>query len=252
MSSPEMLSIALGLLMALGIFALKTAVGGYYFLALPGPAVRKTVSIVLMQLSYVVLFLAAFPFLRKIDFFRAGADSSAFLKNGILIHLLLCGGLIWWGVCLLVRKGDGTPDCCDSKGWLLLAFPCPVCAAAIVLVCAFGLMLFPGFAESLRWLVPLAFLALELVFLGGLFLLGKVFRIRPLVLTGRMMILIALYFILILLIAPQFQTAGKLYAAACASGRGEVFSLRHLLTAGSIILAAAGGFCWDLLHEKRS
>ena len=252
MFSAEMIGIALGLFLALGVFALKTAVGGYYFLALPGPAGRKTVSLVLMQFSYVVLFLGAFPLLQKADLFRRAGDPSAFLKNGILFHLLLCGGLIWWGVRLLIRREDETPDSFDSKGWLLLAFPCPVCAAAILLVCAFALMLFPAFAESLRWLVPLVFLALELLFLGGLFLLGKVFRIRPLVLTGRMMILIALYFVLILLIAPQFQQAGKLYAAACASGRGELFSLRHALTAGGVFLAAAGGFLWDLSRKKRS
>ena len=252
MLSPEMLGIALGLFMALGIFALKTAVGNYYFLALPGSAPVKIVSFSLIQLGYILLFLAAFPLLRNFDFARVNG-SSAFLKNGMLIHLLLCGGLIYWGIRLLLRHDDGKPDRLNSKGWLLLTVPCPVCASAILLVCAFSLMVFPAFAERLRWLIPLSFLGLNGLFLGLLFGTGKFFRIRPLILVGRMMILIALYFILILLIAPQFQAAGRLYAVARASAENGIFPASWLVAV--LLIAAtsvAAGFLWNFFRTKRS
>ena len=251
MPVPELYGIALGLFMALGIFAFKTAVGNYYYLALPGRKSGKIFFLILMQVVYLVLFLLAFAILKRFNVFRI-TDISAFLKNGAVFHLLLCGGLIWWGARLLARPDCGCPDGALSHGWLLLTVPCPVCASAILLVCAFALMLFPDAAETLKWFTALFFLLGNLVFLGLLALLGKIIRIRPLELTGRLMILIGLYFILILLIAPRFQDAGRLYAAACASGGEGIFSGRELIAAGIAAAAALGGFCWNFLRKQRS
>ena len=251
MLAAETFGIALGLLMALGVFALKNAVGNYYFLALPGKRGRKAVILILMQTVYVLLFLAAFALLKRVDFFRA-ADSAAFLRNGALIHLLLCAGMVYWGIRLLLQREAETPDWLDSHGWLLLAVPCPVCASAVFLVCSFALMLFPDFALCLRWGIPLLFVVMNLFFLMVLLLLGRFFRLRPLELTGRMMILIAFYFILILLIAPQFQEAGKLYAAARSSGPDVFPQGGRLLVCLLVCIMAGGGFLWNLLHERRS
>ena len=251
MSSPEMLGIALGLFCALGVFALKTAVGNYYYLSLPGNPIRKTVVLILMQCAYALLFLLGFELLKQVDFFRV-TDSAAFLKNGVLAHLLLCAGLIWWGIRLLVRQDCGHPDRVDSHGWLLLTVPCPVCASAIFLVCAFALMLFPDSAPRLRWGLPLIFLIFNLLFLGSLVLLGKLSRLQPLVLTGRMMILIALYFILILLIAPHFQEAGKLYAAARTAADEKHLSGSYLAVPAIAGCALIIGFLVDRIQAKRS
>lgn len=251
MSSPEMLGIALGLFCALGIFALKTAVGNYYYCSLPGSWVRKVLVLVLMQCAYAVPFLLGFELLKRFDFFRV-ADSGAFLKNGVWIHLLLCAGLIWWGIRLLVRQEQETPDGLDRHGWLLLAVPCPVCASAIFLVCAFALMLFPEAAPRLRWILPLVFLFFNLIFLGLLAAVRKISRLQPLEMTGRMMILIALYFILILLIAPHFQDAGKLYAAARTAADGNLLSARCLVVLAIAVCGLVSGFLWHTIQEKRS
>ena len=68
-------------------------------------------------------------------------------------------------------------------------------------------------------------------------------------LTGRLMIVIALYFILILLVAPQFQEADRLYAVAAAGGWAPPAS------AGLVCLLAVGaavvGFIWDSTLKKR-
>ncbi|MBO4630329.1 MAG: hypothetical protein J5858_00260 [Lentisphaeria bacterium] len=250
MYSPEIFGIAFGLFMALGIFALKTAVGNYYFLALPGRSAVKAFFLILMQAVYAAVFLIAFEFLKKFDFFRM-TDATAFLKNGVIFHLLLCAGLIYWGIRLLIRPEEKCPDRIDSKGWLLLTVPCPVCASAIFLVCAFALMLFPGFAERLCWMIPAAFFLMNLFFLGILAVIGKMFRIQPLILTGRMMILIAVYFILILLIAPQFQAAGKLYAIARAGDGGFSISHLHMVVVLLAGIAALGGLFWNVSVEKR-
>ena len=251
MPSPEMLGIALGLFCALGIFALKTAVGNYYFLSIPGRPGRKITVLLLMQAAYAAIFLLGFELLKRFDFFQV-TDSGAFLRNGALVHLLLCGGLIWWGIRLLTRQDHAVLDGIDSRGWLLLTVPCPVCASASLLVCAFALMLFPESALRLRWILPLTFLIFNLLFLGLLALLGKICRIRPLVLTGRMMILIALYFILILLIAPHFQEAGKLYAAARSAAGDNWLSGRHLAVPAIAGCALIAGFLTNIIPIKRS
>ena len=248
MFSADTAGIALGLFLALGIFAFKTSVGIYYRLALPGTPARKTVFTLGLLAAYAVIFLLAFVLLDRIDLSFV-TEPGAFLKNGALLHLVLCAGLIVWGCRLLIRPDTAAEDRITSRGWLLLAVPCPVCLSAVLLVCAFASMLFPDFVRTLRWLLPVFFLSAAVLFLGLLAVSGRLFRIRPLVLTGRLMIVIALYFLLILLVAPQFQEAGRLYAAA-AAGVGTLpasWWLVCLFAAG----AAAAGFIFDSTVRKR-
>ena len=247
MVSAETIGIASGLALALGIFAFKTAVGAYYFCSLPATRRRKTAFLLLTWGLYAALFALAFAAIARFDLFRLAEGSIGFLKSGVALHLMLCLGLLIWGVRLLGRRADETPDAIDSKGWLLLAIPCPVCASAIFLVCAFASMLFPEAAGLLRWLVPAGFFALHALFLLLMMVFGRKSRLAPLHLTGGLMILIALYFMLILLIAPQFQDAGKLYAAARATGGGEGPRPAVIVAAG---LALVAGFVWNLLPRK--
>ncbi|MBQ6597040.1 MAG: hypothetical protein IJH79_05760, partial [Lentisphaeria bacterium] len=92
----------------------------------------------------------------------------------------------------------------------------------------------------------------NLLFLGLLALLGRLSGLRPLVLTGRMMILIALYFILILLIAPHFQEAGKLYAAARSAADEKLLSGSALAVPAVAVCALIAGFLAGRFQAKRS
>lgn len=251
MWTTESIGIALGLALALGIFAFKTAVGAYYFGAVhPSPG-RRLGFAGAMTLIYLALFATAFYVLEKFDLFRFAGDSMKFLQAGTVLHLILSAGLLIWGVRLLCRREGETLGKADRTGWLLLAIPCPVCVAAIFLVCAFARMLFPESAAALRIAAPLFFLLANLVFLAGLWLAGRFFAPRPLHLAGRMMIFTALYFLLILLVAPRFQDAGKLYAAAAATrnaGPGPERVGAVMLFAGT---ATAAGFLLQNRKRKR-
>ncbi len=248
--STELIGIAMGLALALGIFAFKTAVGEYYFFSVTPSPLRRALFLTATWGLYLLLFGAAFFVLERFDLFRFAGDSMKFLQAGTAIHLLLCAGLLAWGVRLLCRRENATLGALDSRGWLLLAVPCPVCAAAVFLVCAFARMLLPQATAMLSWLVPAFFLFANLVFLLGLQAAGKIFALRPLHLTGRMMILIALYFFLILLIAPQFQDAGKLYAAALATGGPTVVSWPLAGLGLLLAIAASAGFLSETLQPK--
>ena len=96
------------------------------------------------------------------------------------------------------------------------------------------------------------FVFFNLLFLGLLALLGRLSGLRPLVLTGRMMILIALYFILILLIAPHFQEAGKLYAAARSAADEKLLSGSGLAVPAVAACALIAGFLAGRFQTKRS
>ncbi len=250
MFSAETIGIMLGLSLALGIFSFKTAVGEYYFFSISESKIRSVLFLAGTWCVYGILFFASFRILKHFDLFRLAENSIDFLKTGTALHLLLCIGLIIWGIKLLCRRDGEALDKTEKKAWLLLAVPCPVCASAIFLVCAFARMLIPETAERFCWLVPAFFFFVNLLFLFLLWGLGSVFRIRPLELTGRMMILIALYFILILLIAPQFQNIGKLFAVAESNRTAFDFSwemISVLLLTGTAFIT---GFLLNFLSRK--
>ncbi len=249
MFSAESAGIAIGLALALGIFAFKTAVGEYYFFSVTASKTKRGIFLAVTWGLYLLLFGAAFLILEKFDLFRFAGNSLRFLETGVLLHLLLCAGLLAWGIRLLCRRETDRPDRMESAGWLLLAVPCPVCASAVFLVCAFARMLFPECGPRLWAGVPLFFLLANAIFLLGLWGAGKLFSLHPLHFTGRMMIFIALYFFLILLIAPQFQDMGKLYSTALSSGN---VSAGTGTIAVCLLLAAAAsaGFLRETFQHK--
>ncbi len=251
MWTAEVIGIALGLALALGIFAFKTAVGAYYFGAVHRSSGRRLGFAGAMAGLYLALFVAAFVILEKFDLFRFAGDSMKFLRTGVVLHLVLAAGLLVWGIRLLSRRDGECLGRADAAGWLLLAAPCPVCASAIFLVCAFARMLFPESEAVLRIVAPLFFLLANLVFLAGLWLAGKFFALRPLDLAGRMMVFTALYFLLILLVAPQFQEAGKLYAAAAATRQTGPAPERVGAVALFAGTAVAAGFLLQNRKRKR-
>lgn len=247
--SAEATGIFIGLLLAIGIFAFKTAAGEYYYCSLPVSGMRKTVFMTAVSAIYLLLFILAFLLLDMLALFRTTDGQIVFLRSGTLVHLLLCAGLFLWGIHLLCRKDACHLDQWQTHGWLLLTVPCPVCFFAVLLICAFAKMLFPDRMGILHWGIPLVFLFLNLC--GFLLLNGicRIFKMEPLELTGRVMIVIALYFVLILLIAPQFRQIDKLYAAAAHS---PAFPINRNLafTLGAAVLAASFGFLRELLHRK--
>ena len=133
MLTPELLGIAAGLALSLGIFAFKAAAGEYFFCALPGPARRKVFFLLLNSLLYCAVFMLAFKLIETIDLFRLAGSAAEFLKTGVIFHLILAAGLVVWGVRLLCQRPDEELRSRAAKGWLLLTIPCPVCMAAVFL-----------------------------------------------------------------------------------------------------------------------
>ena len=246
MGSPDFLGIGLGLFFALAVFALKTAVGSYYFLAFHKEPSKRIIFFICSSTLYLLLFAGAFALILHFDLFRFAADSALFLKSGVLLHLILCAGMLVWGLRLLGNSCDCHSNSMTKNGWLLLTVPCPVCASAIFLICAFALILWPEYDMLVMLAVPAVFFLINIIMLVSLFLLSRYRNISPVSLTGKIMILIALYFILILLVAPQMNEAGRLYSIARSTSGNEV----SWITVGSGIFVLASGFIFETLRQK--
>ena len=217
---------------------------------MPGSARRKVFFLLLNSLLYCAVFLLAFKLIETIDLFQLAGGAAEFLKAGVIFHLILAAGLVVWGVRLLCQRPEEELRTRAAKGWLLLTVPCPVCMAAVFLSTAFALMLFPGSAPLLRWSVPAGFLTVNVLFLLLLIALGRYLEIPPLHLTGRAMIGAGLYLLLILLCAPGFQEAEKLYAVARSAGGASPLPRSPALMGLTLGAAVLAGVIWGLSPRK--
>lgn len=238
----ETVGLLIGFVLVLGVFSLKVAVGEYYLFSLPGSRTRKVFSVTALCALYGALFFAAFAVLERCDVLRFAGEHADFLRFGVPLHLILCAGLFLWGVRLLILREGETPGSLEKKGFLLLIVPCPVCGSAIFLACAFAAVVFPEYSDPMKWLAPGIFFLLNAVFLLLMRLTSEGLRVRPLTLTGNMMIFVALYFVLVLLAAPQLQDAGKLYSMMRSHADAFRFGVRETLSAAALAVFAACGF----------
>ena len=205
----EMLGLFLGLMLSTGMFAVKAAVGGWHCLALHGE--RRPWLPIIFLVPYLILFEFAFWLLSSIGMDRLSEFSLRYFGLGVLLHLLMCVGLVIWGYRLLIRE-----DTCDhgDRSWMLLAFPCPVCASAILLACVMAQLLYPTASILLHHGLPLAFAVLYLGTFASLWAIRRFTGVTALHLAGWMMLLIAAYFVLLLMISPQWTQLDRIHALA--------------------------------------
>ncbi|MBP5673467.1 MAG: hypothetical protein J6X49_13840 [Victivallales bacterium] len=205
----ELFGLFLGLLLSMGMFAVKAAVGGWHCMALHGK--RRPWLLLALLVPYLLLFEAAHWTLRTIGLASLSEFSLKYFGLGVILHLLMCVGLVIWGYKLLTH-----PDthCHSDRSWLLLAIPCPVCASAILLACVMAQLLLPNASQPLRFGLPLVFTILYLATFAGLWLFHRISGTSALHLAGWMMLLIAAYFVLLLMMSPQWTQLDRIHAVA--------------------------------------
>ena len=248
--TPELMALAGGLAFSLAVFAVKAATGQYWLLAGPGSRRNRAMASLACAAAYVAAFFAAYGLIRRFDAWQLAMDAKWFFAAGVPLHVLLSAGLVIWGMALLAGPSSG-PTAPENrpKGWLLLALPCPVCASAIFLSSAFLLLLFP----AAGWLVPAAAAGFFLAVLYGtvaLLLLGTArFRQAPTAVTGKLMIGIGLYFLLLLLVAPRFREIELGWKLA--GHRRETPESAWLPLTAAAVTVLAGFFRQMWLYHKR-
>jgi predicted transporter len=239
-------SLILGVLFSIGIFAVKSGLGISYVVDGQKQKRAKAGVFLLFAMTYGLVFAAAAAALTRIDPVRHLAAIDAFVRSGMMVHLLLAGLLMVWGV-LLLKGGGGNGK--KSRAWLLLAVPCPVCATVIFFSAAFLCALFPEVPNVAVLLLYLAFVSINLVTL----VMAALYRNRRAgaaeSFLGGAMLLMALYFFVSVTVMPQFADVEKIYRLALYQGETPPQKAVHLLPF-SLLAASAFACGYGFMSKK--
>ena len=200
---PEIIGLLIGLSFSIAVFALKTAVGEFYFLTGNFRRKEKFLFLSVSTLIYGILFAAAFAvnsLLREESLFLI--QNHNFFQAGIVLHLIVAAGFfLWW----------------------FLVIPCPVCASAIFLASAFAELLLPESGWLVRLFVPGVFFLVNFSVLGILSAAVRKGGLEARGLTGRLMLFVGLYFAGLLLLVPNFDRVEQMYRVVAGNeSRGDV------------------------------
>jgi len=202
----EFKSLILGLVFSIGAFAIKSGGGlAYIFLQEPG-RLKRILATLLFMAGYGMVFCAAGILLLKVHLIAHIDLLQDFFKSGMSLHFLLAALLMVWGINLLKNSHENQGA---TRGWIPLVVPCPVCFTVILISSSFLNAVYPG--------SPLVFLALYTGFIT-ISLTVAVIAARLVRnpdsaerFLGTLMVYIAVYFILSIIVIPQFSDLDKIY-----------------------------------------
>ena len=81
------------------------------------------------SLTYLLVFSGVVFALKQVDLKSHIDIIQQWLQSGMLVHLVIASLMVFWGVLLLRNNRSRYAS---SRGWLLLAMPCPVCLVVIL------------------------------------------------------------------------------------------------------------------------
>lgn len=200
----ELKSLILGLVFSMGIFAVKSGAGLSYLLQKTGGMARRLWVLVGFAAGYALVFGLAWLVVSRIDPLAHLDTVMRLFKNGMTLHMLLAVLLLLWGAALLKKRVAPQGQ---SRGWLLLALPCPVCFSVILFAGSFLHNLLPDVHGLFAWLFA-GFIGVSLVSALVFALFAKGGAEHGL---GRVMVLAALYFLVTITVVPQFADLERIY-----------------------------------------
>ncbi len=243
----ELKSLFLGILFSVGIFSFKAGLGMNYRLKQKGNRVA-TLGWSAFAAVYALLFYSIAAAVGKIDIMADIENIQRFVQGGMALHFLFAAMLMIWGIYLLKNtkkdiKNSNLPEVSEirhqqSLSWLLLVVPCPVCITVIGVSTAFLLALFPDtslFSISIFYIFFLALSFLTAVFMGRL---EAKLNVSAESFLGYAMSAISAYFLLSIIIMPQFSGINEIYSIASNSYTNQDNSLNLILF--PLVIAAAG------------
>jgi predicted transporter len=233
-------SLILGVLFSIGVFAIKSGVGISYVVSAQRNRRSKAGAVVLFVAAYFCVFAVAVVVLKRIDPVAHMVAIRSFIQSGMMLHLVMAGLLMIWGLTLLRRTEGSRPT---SKGWLMLAVPCPVCVTVIFFSAGFLITCFPDAPLAAVLALYLAFVLINLLTMAVVALYRKKTDTSPESFLGGAMLLAALYFFLSVTVMPQFADVEKVYRLAMYQGRAHSAKLLHLVPFSILAATAfAGGY----------
>ncbi len=208
----ELKSLVLGLVFAVGVFAVKTGAGLTYFVAQRGTARRKVGVLVGISAAYVILFLFSWYVCSHVDVVFYFNKLRIPFQSGMTLHVMVALGMFIWGWALLRRNADEAGN--GSWGWLSLVIPCPICGSVVFFTTGFLVNFFPD--DSLRAVLATyaLFAFIMIVTIGTLSFVSRFAFRQSEDMLGYGMLFIASYFVLSILLVPHFSEVDKVYRLA--------------------------------------
>ncbi len=246
----ELHSLVLGLGFSTGVYALKTGVGLHHYLNRENRRSRRFAVFMGFLVAYGLLFAALAA---VVHHWPAGAlfhYLRTLLPSGMLIHFIMAALMLVWGLALLKNQRPGKTR---TLGWLALVLPCPVCCTMIFLSVAFLVSYVPevwGRAVAILYAV---FLALAFLAMGLLHRWRQGATGSPEASLGACMLAIAAYFLLSVIIMPQFSGLDEAFRLSAYSHKEtHARSLAPWVTGGVLGGLFIIGFIYMRATTRRS
>ena len=222
----ELKSLFLGLTFTIGIFALKSGVGFHYLFTQKRHSREQILFICGFALTYFLIFSISYLVLKKINMIDYYSTFQGLFTSGMYIHSFLAAGLIIWGIYLLKNKREQQET---SRAFWLLIIPCPLCTSVIFLTTAFLMAYFPHIGLFAVMGAYLFFILINFVTILSLALWDIKADVTPEHTLGKAMLFIAIYFILSIIIMPQFSDIDKIYRIAAYRGEEASMNTKDIL-----------------------
>ncbi len=222
----EYQSLILGILLTIGIFAIKSGAGLAYLFSGRNELKNNMAHFLLFTVAYGIIFLAAMIILKRVDPLSHLMRIQELIRSGMLIHILMALLMIIWGILLVKHKRASQKK---SRGWMLLVIPCPVCITVIFITTGF---LFAFFPDNPNVVVSGLFAAFILISLLTALLISQYSRhrdIHPESFLGTIMLLIAFYFIVSVTVMPHFADIDKVYRLAMYKGKKQPHEITNIV-----------------------
>ena len=197
----EWKTLILGIGMSIGVFGIKAGVGLYGGLAAGSAEGYGRNLPFFLAAGYALVFGLLAAGLRAASLMEHIDAWMQWLRSGMLVHVALATLMLIWGVMLKRSNLSGTTR---RNGWWLLAVPCPVCMTVIGISLSFLTALFPGAVLKSVVLLYFGFMGIVLTTVYVLTRWAREFRRRPEEILAAAMLILSAYFLLSILIMPQF------------------------------------------------
>ena len=231
----ELKSLIIGLTFTIGIFALKSGVGLYYLLSLKRKLILKLLFFSIYSVIYLFIFMLSSLILQKMNIIEHFEDIQTFLKSGMFIHMLMACLLLAWGVILVKRQKSEKHI---THAWLLMVIPCPVCIMVIFFSAGFLVAFFPDSGNLAVLCAYAGFIIINIAAIVVMSFWKALSDSTPEAILGSIMLFIAVYFLLSIVILPQFSDLDKIYRLAAYKGEINIINTDQFILYLLVIISS--------------
>ena len=239
-----------GVLIAFSVFGIKVGLGlapHIYGRLISIP--KKIMILAGAFLTYLALFFCLSYLITHFNLEKYLDQFVNMLRYGMLMHLAIALGLLFWGAKLLLQSPDKGKNSSLAAG-LLLVLPCPVCAVVILLNLALSCSLF-SFPPFLTTLILFGVFSSVIFFTVCL-----IFPFRNRIKTGRSflgiaMSLVSLYFLISVIVAPIYPEIKAAFAMACSNSPvNQADNFNTAVFAVSVFILGGIGFVYNYFLKR--